>query len=1027
MESLKLVTSNFFKRCVGICAWITIFGDVDFASAQSGYRWVVEPQYDDAGSAFDGVVPILSGNKWGLMGANGTWHVPPSFDALGRASDGHIAVKIGDKWGIVDTDGNQAIPPVYQEIGQWADRIPVRTDQGWMVLDKEGRKVFGPLQIDKLRGNEGHCIAGQNGDQAVLFDDRTGIARNVDGPIVTSSGAMRLFGPTHGMVRYSVDGEFGFISCTWLRTVGERVYESARRVTTDGGYSAVRINGKWGLHRVWDTGIQEKIPPQYTGLRDYTESRLPVKLGNDKWGYLSARGELEIEAIFDQAYSFSDGIAGVQVGDKRGFILPDGTYAAEPMFEDFWRHSKGIAPVKLDGNWGVIAFEATAQSGSLDFDPAVLAVAEDQTGKKVRLSVPHKYFRQDYFNVQTIVMSDDGKLMATILDETEGENESWRSEIAIWDTQSKLALGRLLIPGAVQARFVGDGEIIAVGEVTGHLSLWSTTDERPLLRLRPSLSPVTNLAVSGGAKLLAASDGEQTWLWNLETGKQVGTFDLGATALGQHQDGMGILAVDRFGAIYRLSNNSNAPEKLERDLFEQAIVQTSRGEVIQVHSAAIAPGPTAVVIANSIGSNDPRYLNVFHDGYWTSTPLPDAYYSIFDLEISPDGRKVLVGEASAFSLYDISDLGNVAHFGLHGSGIDGGQSAMPEGLSSVDTLAFFRDADHLMAIGSEGNPIASFSVATSATSDRFGAKMDLPVFGTSATIAGHKLFHLTGEGHIAVFDLTTGQPATPIPVSALPVHDYEPHGYLFSGTDGNAYYEFYDGPGVRIDPATLRTTRLEPREAAKFASHEENETVLASLKKAGLSGSLDAMDSKPSGVVMISSSSGLMYLLDTESGAKIATVAFFKGEDWAIATELGFFDGTLGGIKALSAVDGLTARPVIEAMPRYHRPDLVRAILTGDPDGIANSEAARLLTEAPATSAPTPDPVVNPVETDLVVIPENLAPTVITETEESVSVKPAAALPVLDLNTETETTESASPEPKAPALPGLSISTEGTD
>lgn len=1014
------MTRKYFNLLIAVFTGAGALVAADVTDAKTGYRWIVEPQYEDAGSAFDGVVPIRSGDKWGLIGSDGSWRVAPKYDALGRSYDGHIPVKTDGKWGIIDIDGNEVIAAEFLEIGQWADRIPVKTNLGWKVVDRNGKEIFAPLDIDTLRGNEGRCITGQKGDQAVVFDDQSVIGRNVDGPVSTSRSAMRIFGPTAGIARYSIDGAFGFISCTWLKTIGDGTYEAARSVTTNGGFSAVRKNGKWGLHRVWDTGIQERIAPQYAGMRDYTEFRLPVKLDNDKWGYLNPYSVLEIEAQFDQAYSFSDGIAGVQVGDKRGFILPDGTYAAEPIFEDFWRHEKGIAPVKLNGKWGVIAFDATSKSEKLDFDPKLLTVVADNARGRVQIAAPHKYFRQDFFNVQTIVISDDANVMATILDETEGEEPSWRGEIALWDTRTKLALGRLQTPGAVQARFVGQGEILAVGEVTGHLSLWSTLRKNQLLRIRPSLRPLIHLAASADANLLAASDGESTWLWNLESGKHLGQVDLSASALGASKDGKSILILDDRAALYRWSGDDTRPERLAGALFGNATTETGYGEAPIIHKATVAAGPVGAVVTNSTGSGNLREIYAFQNGTWQNADLPDSYYSVFELAISPDQSRVLVGEASSFSLYDLSDLSKDAHYGLSGSEIDGGTALTLGRLSSVDTLTFLDQRDHLVAIGSEGFPILSIDLDGAAKPVPFGAEMHLPVFGASATIAGHKVFHLTGAGHIAVFDLATGKPAPPIPTSAMPVVEYEPHGYLFSGTDGQAYYEFYGGPGLRIEPETLQTTELGPREAARFASHERNQTVVATLEKAGLSEAILAVVSRPAGVVMISSASGLLSFLDTESGERLATLAFFKGDDWAIATELGFFDGTLRGMKALSAVDGLAARPVVEVMPRFHRPDMVRAILAGDPGRIAASEAVRLMADEPAAPAPASDPIT----------PEKLAPIIVSEEVEPP--EPAPALPGLDLTTESEADTSAPEEPavrkpKAPSLPGFSISIEGTD
>jgi len=92
---------------------------------------------------------------------------------------------------------------------------------------------------------------------------------------------------------------------------------------------------------------------------DFAEGVAPAQDASGQWGYIDRTGDYVIPPQFDQAYSFSEGLAGVQVGDKRGFITPDGTLVADPQFDDFWRHGGGIVPVRVGEVWGVIAPDAT--------------------------------------------------------------------------------------------------------------------------------------------------------------------------------------------------------------------------------------------------------------------------------------------------------------------------------------------------------------------------------------------------------------------------------------------------------------------------------------------------------------------------------------------------------------------------------------------------------------------------------------------------------------------------------------------
>lgn len=87
------------------------------------------------------------------------------------------------------------------------------------------------------------------------------------------------------------------------------------------------------------------------------EQELTPKEGeNRKYGYVDERGHWVIQPRFDNAYSFSEGLAAVKTNGKWGFIDKRGNFAIQPRFEDAaWRKfSEGLAPVKTNGKWGFI-------------------------------------------------------------------------------------------------------------------------------------------------------------------------------------------------------------------------------------------------------------------------------------------------------------------------------------------------------------------------------------------------------------------------------------------------------------------------------------------------------------------------------------------------------------------------------------------------------------------------------------------------------------------------------------------------
>jgi len=51
---------------------------------------------------------------------------------------------------------------------------------------------------------------------------------------------------------------------------------------------------------------------------------------NGKQGYIDKTGKIVAEPKFDRAYSFSEGLASVWIGDKKGYIDKTGKYVWEP-------------------------------------------------------------------------------------------------------------------------------------------------------------------------------------------------------------------------------------------------------------------------------------------------------------------------------------------------------------------------------------------------------------------------------------------------------------------------------------------------------------------------------------------------------------------------------------------------------------------------------------------------------------------------------------------------------------------------
>lgn len=96
------------------------------------------------------------------------------------------------------------------------------------------------------------------------------------------------------------------------------------------------------------------IEARFDDATPFSEGLAAVRVGapgNAKWGYVDVAGNLVIEPQFAGASFFSEGLAAVTTDDffdgKQGYIDRHGTIVIEPRFEKAWPFDDGVAFVKL--------------------------------------------------------------------------------------------------------------------------------------------------------------------------------------------------------------------------------------------------------------------------------------------------------------------------------------------------------------------------------------------------------------------------------------------------------------------------------------------------------------------------------------------------------------------------------------------------------------------------------------------------------------------------------------------------------
>lgn len=85
-------------------------------------------------------------------------------------------------------------------------------------------------------------------------------------------------------------------------------------------------------------------------LRTAAKSHLEPERRDNKIGFVDAEGQFTIKPVFDDALTFSGGLAAVKVGEKWGFVDTAGKQVIPPKFDAAYYFRDGVAVVELDSS-----------------------------------------------------------------------------------------------------------------------------------------------------------------------------------------------------------------------------------------------------------------------------------------------------------------------------------------------------------------------------------------------------------------------------------------------------------------------------------------------------------------------------------------------------------------------------------------------------------------------------------------------------------------------------------------------------
>jgi hypothetical protein len=284
----------------------------------------------------DPLYRFIRGDKAGYIDGAGKVVIEPKFEVYGNHGgvfrDGlmETGVSSGE---YVDTSGNPVVTKEIVRGWDFSEGLAAALDEKtkkWGYIDRTGEFAISP----RFEGHPGGYVSSFSEGLALIkvgdrygFIDRTG--EFVVSPTFLSAADFR-----DGMARVVAEGPCS--SAGEGLCAGFRILGSGESVTKWDDFPACKY-----------TFVDRRgtvLEARFDGAKDFSEGLAAVMRG-EKWGYVDKSGRFVVEPRFDAAQPFSEGLAQVTQGKRRGFIDRRGQFVIPPRFDYADDFSEGLAAV----------------------------------------------------------------------------------------------------------------------------------------------------------------------------------------------------------------------------------------------------------------------------------------------------------------------------------------------------------------------------------------------------------------------------------------------------------------------------------------------------------------------------------------------------------------------------------------------------------------------------------------------------------------------------------------------------------
>lgn len=247
----------------------------------------------------------------------------------------------GGTYGYIDLTGKLVIDPVFDNARDFSEGLAAVEKGGkWGFIDRSGKFVIDPVFDNARYFSQGLAAVEKEGKWGYI--DRSG-------KFVIDPAYYFATDFVKGLAEVEISGMWGFID-----RAGNLMGKSEYVLGFSEGLAAVQEIGIGGEYwRYIDRSGSDVTTQTFDDACSFSEGLAAVEKGG-KWGFIDRTGVFVVDPAFDDAKSFSEGLAAVEEGGKWGYIDHTGAFVVVPALDDAKSFSEGLAPVKNGEKWGYI-------------------------------------------------------------------------------------------------------------------------------------------------------------------------------------------------------------------------------------------------------------------------------------------------------------------------------------------------------------------------------------------------------------------------------------------------------------------------------------------------------------------------------------------------------------------------------------------------------------------------------------------------------------------------------------------------